>query len=80
MTICIHPFFFQLPDYEFGYCMSGPSFGFMVDASTCAMRMIYRGVFDRFPKLDRAGACRRSISFPEKTDRHGLPSGKRYFR
>lgn len=51
MPIYIHPFFSQLPNYEFGYCMSGPSFGFMVDASTCVMRMIYRGVFDRLPQL-----------------------------
>lgn len=51
MPIYIHPFFSPFPDYEFGYCMAGPSFGFMADASTCVMRMIYRGVFDRFPKL-----------------------------
>lgn len=52
MPIYIHPFFPPNPSLlEFGYCISGPTFGFMVDASTCFLRMVYRGVFDRFPGL-----------------------------
>ena len=36
---------------EFGYVMYGPTFGFMVDAQYCLLRMIHRGIFDKLPKL-----------------------------
>ena len=52
MPVYIHPEFSMVPDIaEFGYCINGPSFGFMVDALTCFMRMVCRGVFDKYPNL-----------------------------
>lgn len=52
MPIYIHPNFSPIQSIrEFGFCLSGPSLGFTVDVSICLMRMIYRGIFDRFPKL-----------------------------
>ncbi|RJR47454.1 MAG: amidohydrolase [Desulfobacteraceae bacterium] len=36
---------------DFGFPLAGPPFGFGVDTSLHTMRMIYSGVFDRFPRL-----------------------------
>jgi len=36
---------------EFGFVLAGPSFGFGVETAYVFMRMIVRGVFDRFPRL-----------------------------
>lgn len=52
MPIYIHPNESTIKDFnEFGYCISGPSFGFTVDTQYCIMRMIHRGVFDAYPDL-----------------------------
>ncbi|MDO4987702.1 MAG: amidohydrolase family protein [Synergistes sp.] len=52
MPIYLHPTFSVDPSLtEFGFCTKGPSIGFMLDVSITFMRMILRGVFDRFPKL-----------------------------
>lgn len=52
MPIYIHPEFSPVPAIaEFGYCINGPTFGFMADVHTCLMRMICRGVFDKYPNL-----------------------------
>jgi len=39
------------PFAKFGFPMAGPPFGFGMETSLHAMRLIYGGVFDRFPKL-----------------------------
>ena len=36
---------------EFGMVLGGPTFGFGVEVMYTFMRMIVRGVFDRFPDL-----------------------------
>jgi len=52
MPIYLHPNFSVIKEIaEFGYALNGPSLGFMVDTHICLMRMICRGVFDKFPKL-----------------------------
>ena len=40
---------------KYGFSIAGPSLGFQFDAALCLMRMIYAGVFDRFPKLKVIG-------------------------
>ena len=48
----IHPNFPTIKELnEFGYCTCGPNLGFLVDVQLCFQRMIYRGVFDKYPKL-----------------------------
>lgn len=39
------------PYADYGFALAGPSFGFGVETSLHAMRLIYSGLFDRFPKL-----------------------------
>jgi len=52
MPVYLHPEFSPVKEIaEFGYCMNGPSLGFMVDALTCFMRMLCRGLFDYCPNL-----------------------------
>jgi predicted TIM-barrel fold metal-dependent hydrolase len=36
---------------KYGFSLAGPALGFQFDTSLCLLRMIYAGVFDRFPKL-----------------------------
>ena len=36
---------------KYGFALAGPPLGFQCDAALCALRMIYAGVFDQFPKL-----------------------------
>lgn len=36
---------------DYGFPLAGPPFGFQADASLHALRLIYSGVFDKFPKL-----------------------------
>ncbi|MEO8400300.1 MAG: amidohydrolase family protein [Gammaproteobacteria bacterium] len=36
---------------KYGFSLAGPPLGFQCDAALCVLRMIYAGVFDRFPKL-----------------------------
>lgn len=52
MPVYLHPEFSTNPELaEFGYCINGPSLGFTVDALTCFMRMLCRGLFDEYPNL-----------------------------
>lgn len=39
------------PYTDYGYALTGPSLGFGAETAVHAMRMIYSGVFDEFPKL-----------------------------
>lgn len=53
MPIFIHPFF---PTHikeimEVGYCLFGPNYGFTIDTQLTFLRMIYRGIFDKYPDL-----------------------------
>ncbi|AHE67043.1 amidohydrolase family protein [Legionella oakridgensis] len=36
---------------QYGFALAGPPLGFQTDVALCALRMIYAGVFDAFPKL-----------------------------
>ena len=36
---------------KYGFALGGPPLGFQFDAALCILRMIYAGVFDKFPKL-----------------------------
>jgi len=52
MPVYLHPEFSPVKEIaEFGYCINGPSLGFTVDALTCFMRMLSRGLFDAYPNL-----------------------------
>lgn len=52
MPVYLHPTFTQWDEFrEFSYCINGPALGFEVDVRLTFMRMLYRGLFDRFPKL-----------------------------
>lgn len=52
VPIYLHPAVPMIPQLrEFGMVLSGPSFGFGVEVMYVFMRMIVRGVFDKFPKL-----------------------------
>jgi 5-carboxyvanillate decarboxylase len=35
----------------YGFALAGPAWGFGVEAATCALRLIYSGIFDRYPRL-----------------------------
>jgi len=52
MPIYLHPNFLTFKAAsEFGYCLSGPSYGFTADTQLAYMRLIHRGVFDKCPGL-----------------------------
>jgi len=52
MPIFLHPFFPANSETdEVGYCLSGPSYGFTADTQLTFLRMIYRGIFDKYPDL-----------------------------
>lgn len=52
VPIYLHPAISMIPQLrEFGFVLAGPSFGFGVETAYVFMRMIVRGVFDRFPRL-----------------------------
>jgi uncharacterized protein len=52
IPIYLHPAVPKIPELrEFGMVLAGPTFGFGVEVSYTFMRMIVRGVFDRFPDL-----------------------------
>ena len=36
---------------KYGFSLGGPALGFQFDTALCLLRMIYAGVFDKFPKL-----------------------------
>ncbi len=52
IPIYLHPAVPMIPELrQFGMVLAGPTFGFGVEVSYAFMRMIMRGVFDRFPGL-----------------------------
>lgn len=52
VPVYLHPAIPMIPALrEFGFVLAGPTFGFGVETAYVFMRMIVRGVFDRFPKL-----------------------------
>jgi predicted TIM-barrel fold metal-dependent hydrolase len=52
IVIYLHPAVPKIPELrEFGMVLAGPTFGFGVEVSYVFLRMIVRGVFDRFPNL-----------------------------
>ena len=52
VPIYLHPTAPMIPELRsFGYCLAGPTFGFGVEVAYVFLRMIHRGVFDRFPSL-----------------------------
>jgi predicted TIM-barrel fold metal-dependent hydrolase len=52
IPIYLHPAVPKIPELrEFGMVLAGPTFGFGVEVSYTFMRMIVRGVFDKFPNL-----------------------------
>jgi predicted TIM-barrel fold metal-dependent hydrolase len=52
IPIYLHPAVPMIPELrEFGMVLAGPTFGFGVEVSYTFLRMIMRGVFDRFPDL-----------------------------
>jgi hypothetical protein len=52
IPIYLHPAVPKIPELrEFGMVLAGPTFGFGVEVSYTFLRMIVRGVFDRFPGL-----------------------------
>jgi predicted TIM-barrel fold metal-dependent hydrolase len=52
IPIYLHPAVPMIPELrEFGMVLAGPTFGFGVEVSYAFLRMIMRGVFDRFPGL-----------------------------
>jgi predicted TIM-barrel fold metal-dependent hydrolase len=52
VPIYLHPAIPRIPELrEFGFVLAGPTFGFGAETAYVFMRMIVRGVFDRYPKL-----------------------------
>lgn len=52
VPIYLHPTIpVMTPVAKFGFPLAGAPFGFGVDAALCMMRLIYSGVFDKYPKL-----------------------------
>ena len=52
IPIYLHPAVPMIPELrEFGMVLSGPTFGFGVEVMYVFLRMIVRGVFDRFPEI-----------------------------
>lgn len=50
--IYLHPAVPAMPPMrKYGFALAGAPFGFGVEASMCMMRLIYSGVFDKFPEL-----------------------------
>lgn len=52
IPIYLHPTTPLMKEFGvYGFALGGPPLGFQVDVALCLLRMIYAGVFDRFPKL-----------------------------
>lgn len=52
VPIYLHPAIPMIPQLrEFGFVLAGPTFGFGAETAYVFMRMIVRGVFDRYPNL-----------------------------
>ena len=72
VPIYIHPTTpLNLEFSEFGFALAGPAMGFQFDTGLTLLRMIYAGVFDRFPDLKIIlGHMGETIPFlvPERID------------
>jgi predicted TIM-barrel fold metal-dependent hydrolase len=52
IPIYLHPTVPVMPQVRtYGFAIAGAPFGFGMETSMCMMRLIYSGLFDRFPKL-----------------------------
>jgi predicted TIM-barrel fold metal-dependent hydrolase len=52
VPIYLHPAIPAIPALrKYGFALGGAPFGFGIETSICMMRLIYSGVFDRFPGL-----------------------------
>jgi len=52
VPVLIHPTLTPIPQInELGFAFWGPAFGYDFDPALSYMRMIFRGVFDRFPRM-----------------------------
>ena len=52
VPIYLHPAVPSIPALtKYGFVLAGAPFGFGIETSICMMRLIYSGVFDRFPGL-----------------------------
>lgn len=52
VPIYLHPTVPAMPQLRrYGFALAGAPFGFGIETSTCMMRLIYSGVFDRYPRL-----------------------------
>lgn len=52
VPIYLHPTTPAMPALrKYGFALAGAPFGFGIEASVCMMRLVYSGVFDRYPGL-----------------------------
>lgn len=52
IPIYLHPTTPLANEYgKYGFSLAGPALGFQFETALCLLRMIYAGVFDKFPKL-----------------------------
>lgn len=52
VPIYLHPTIPAIPQAQkYGFALGGPALGFGMETAMCMMRLIYSGVFDKFPKL-----------------------------
>lgn len=52
VPVYLHPTVPSVPQvHTYGFALAGAPFGFGMEAALCMMRLIYSGVFDRYPKL-----------------------------
>jgi predicted TIM-barrel fold metal-dependent hydrolase len=52
VPIYIHPTVPAIPQVRgYGFALAGAAFGFGLETALCMMRLIYSGVFDRYPNL-----------------------------
>ncbi len=52
VPIFLHPAVPLMPELRvYGFAMGGAAFGFGFDTALCMMRLVFGGVFDRFPRL-----------------------------
>jgi uncharacterized protein len=52
VPIYLHPTVPAMPQLrKYGFALAGAPFGFGIETSVCMMRLIYSGVFDRYPGL-----------------------------
>jgi predicted TIM-barrel fold metal-dependent hydrolase len=52
VPIYLHPTIPAMPQLRrYGFALAGAPFGFGIETSTCMMRLVFSGVFDRYPGL-----------------------------